>query len=248
MILGWISARNWKCVSDVHVLLLAERPVFCEDSSSCQISTVKVKHCGFNYVEMMPDTFPQCPPPPSGALLLSVYFNYRDESVTALLVTDLLHNGLHQQMNSQGFPSSSCVQVQQQPFTAPTPPAAQDGTVDRSVPCKSATRGPVSHAWGRVCVPKVREFKMTMMIINKYYLWWCCKYEWAKISRIRRCQGAAMAQTHTGSCPAAGGPRATSWLLPFTTLEQYFVTQIWYYGNYFALNFISVSLKEQRCV
>lgn len=95
MILRWISARNWKCVSDVHVLLLAERPVFCEDSSSCQISTVKVKHCGFNYVEMMPDTFPQRAPPPDGASPLSVYFNYRDESITALLVTDLLHNGLY---------------------------------------------------------------------------------------------------------------------------------------------------------
>lgn len=162
MILRWISARNWKCVSDGHVLLLAERPVFCEDSSSCQISTVKVKHCGFNYVEMMPDTFPQCPPPPPspprrGLALLSVYFNYRDESVTALLVTDLLRNGLHQQMNLQGFPliitcSSSA---------ATTAPTAQDGPVDRGVPCKSVTRGPLSHARGRVCVSKVREFKMT---------------------------------------------------------------------------------------
>lgn len=150
-------------MSDVHVLLLAERPVFCEESSSCQISTVKVKHCGFNYVEMMPDTFPQCPPPlRRGLALLSVYFNYRDESVTALLVTDLLRNGLHRQMNLQGFPSSLRVQVQQQPFTATTPPTAQDGTVDRSVPCKSVTQGPVSHARGSVCVSKVRDdLKMT---------------------------------------------------------------------------------------
>lgn len=43
----------------------------------------------------MPDTFPQRAPPPGGALPLSVHFNYRDESVPALLVTDLLHNGLY---------------------------------------------------------------------------------------------------------------------------------------------------------
>lgn len=145
----WYSGefpRNWKCVSDVHVLLVAERPVFCEDSSSCQISIVKVKHCGFNYVEMMPDTSPSVPLPPAGPchclcvliimMRASPLFWWLTYSVT----------GLRRQMILQGFHPSLRVQVQQQPFIAPTPPNVQDGTVDRRVPCKSITREPVSHA------------------------------------------------------------------------------------------------------
>lgn len=72
-----------------------------------------------------------------------------------------------------------------------------------------------------VCAFRRSEnLKWQQMIINKCYLWWCCKYERAEISRIRRWQGAAMAQTHTRSCPAAGGPRVTSWAPRFYHLSN----------------------------
>lgn len=91
------------------------------------------------------------------------------------------------------------------------------------------------------------------MIINKRYLWWCCKYEWAKISRIRRCEGAAMAQTHTRSRPAAGDPRVTSAPLFYHLRAIFCHTDlisrlIFVVRIYFPLRFLSVSLKEQTRV